>query len=70
MRRRRRASTGSTRGSSPAADLAIDAGELIGEPSTVVDVTGIDDGGGWRILREGALPAAEVDRELAAIASG
>src|SRR3954452_9295697 len=39
-------------------DLATDAGELIGEPSTVVDVTGIDEDGTWRILREGALPAA------------
>jgi L-threonylcarbamoyladenylate synthase len=46
------------------ADLAIDAGELIGAPSTVVDVTEIDGGGGWRILREGALPADEVDRRL------
>jgi L-threonylcarbamoyladenylate synthase len=48
------------------ADLAIDAGELIGEPSTVVDVTEIDGGGSWRILRGGALPAADVDRRLAA----
>jgi L-threonylcarbamoyladenylate synthase len=48
------------------ADLAIDAGELIGEPSTVVDVTGIEGEGGWQILREGTLPAAEVDRKLAA----
>jgi L-threonylcarbamoyladenylate synthase len=47
------------------ADLAIDAGELIGEPSTVVDVTDIDTGGSWRILREGALAASEVDRRLA-----
>ena len=53
-----------------AADLAIDAGELIGEPSTVVDLTEIDSGGGWRILREGALPATEVDRELAGICAG
>lgn len=51
-------------------DLAIDAGELIGEPSTVVDVTGIEGGGQWRILREGALPADEVDRRLAATAAG
>jgi len=29
----------------------VDAGELIGEPSTVVDVTAIDGGGGWEILR-------------------
>jgi L-threonylcarbamoyladenylate synthase len=48
------------------ADLAIDAGELIGEPSTVVDVTGIEGEGGWQILREGTLPTAEVDRKLAA----
>ena len=53
-----------------AADLAIDAGELIGEPSTVVDVTGIDSGGGWEILREGALPAAEVDARLRSAAQG
>jgi Putative translation factor (SUA5) len=50
-----------------AADLAIDAGELIGESSTVVDMTAIDAGGGWEILREGALSRAEVDRRLAAI---
>lgn len=53
-----------------AADLAIDAGELIGEPSTVVDVTEIDSRGTWRILREGALPADEVDRRLAAALDG
>lgn len=53
-----------------AADLAIDAGELIGDPSTVVDVTGIDSGGGWTVLREGALPSDEIDRVLGAIALG
>jgi L-threonylcarbamoyladenylate synthase len=47
-----------------AADLAIDAGELIGEPSTVVDLTRIDDGGDWSVLREGAVPAAEIARAL------
>jgi tRNA A37 threonylcarbamoyladenosine synthetase subunit TsaC/SUA5/YrdC len=46
------------------ADLAIDAGELIGEASTVVDVTGIDEDGSWRVLREGTLPESEVDRRL------
>ena len=50
------------------ADLGIDAGELIGEPSTVVDVTGIDEGGRWEVLREGALPESEVDRRLSAVA--
>src|SRR3954447_21083196 len=51
-------------------DLAIDAGDLIGEPSTVVDVAGIDAGGGWEILRDGALPRAEVNIRLGAIAAG
>jgi tRNA A37 threonylcarbamoyladenosine synthetase subunit TsaC/SUA5/YrdC len=45
-------------------DVAIDAGELIGEPSTVIDVTGIDADGGWTILREGALSREEVERAL------
>ena len=40
----RRASPTSTRRSSPAVDLAIDGGELTGLPSTVVDLTGIEDG--------------------------
>ena len=41
-------------------DLAIDAGRLIGAPSTVVDVSRIDDGGEWSILREGAVSAESV----------
>jgi L-threonylcarbamoyladenylate synthase len=53
-----------------AVDLTIDAGELIGEPSTVVDLAHLDSGGTWSVLREGAVPAAEVDRVLAAIAAG
>jgi L-threonylcarbamoyladenylate synthase len=47
-----------------AADLAIDGGELIGEPSTVLDISGIDSGGEWTVLREGAVPAAEIERRL------
>jgi L-threonylcarbamoyladenylate synthase len=47
-----------------AADLAIDAGELIGAPSTVIDVTSLDDGGDWSILREGAVSSKEVERAL------
>jgi L-threonylcarbamoyladenylate synthase len=50
-------------------DLAIDGGELIGAPSTVVDLTGIDSGGGWTVLREGALPRAEIEARLAALAT-
>ena len=46
-------------------DLAIDGGRLSGAPSTVVDVTGPEP----RILREGALPTAEVSSLLAAVSS-
>jgi L-threonylcarbamoyladenylate synthase len=46
------------------ADLAIDGGELSGEPSTVVDVSALDDDGRWEILREGAMPAAAVADRL------
>jgi L-threonylcarbamoyladenylate synthase len=45
-------------------DVAIDGGKLTGEPSTVVDISEIDAGGGWTVLREGALPAAELERAL------
>jgi L-threonylcarbamoyladenylate synthase len=51
-------------------DLGIDGGELIGEPSTVIDVTAIEGDGRWEILREGALPAADVERRLGATAAG
>jgi L-threonylcarbamoyladenylate synthase len=49
-----------------AVDLAIDGGELGGEPSTVVDLSRIEEAGGWSLLREGALPTAELERRLAA----
>jgi L-threonylcarbamoyladenylate synthase len=42
--------------------VAIDGGELAGRASTVVDLTGAEP----RVLREGALPAAEVLRRVAA----
>ena len=45
-------------------DLAIDGGSLTGLPSTVVDVSGLDADGSWRILRQGALPAADVEAAL------
>jgi len=44
-------------------DLEIDGGELPGTASTVVDLGGYEDRGEWRMLREGALPAARA-REL------
>jgi L-threonylcarbamoyladenylate synthase len=43
-----------------AADLAIDAGALTGLPSTVVDVTEIEEGGGWRVLREGGMSPGDL----------
>jgi L-threonylcarbamoyladenylate synthase len=42
------------------ADLAIDGGELGGEPSTVVDLTALESDGSWRILREGAVRAGQI----------
>ena len=46
-------------------DVAIDGGDLTGLPSTVVDVTALESGGDWRILREGGMPASEIERRLA-----
>ena len=49
------------------AGAVVDGGELPGTPSTVIDLTGPEP----RILREGALPAAEALRRLgAAVRSG
>jgi L-threonylcarbamoyladenylate synthase len=45
-------------------DLAIDGGELIGAPSTVIDITELDASGSWEVLREGALPRGVIDRIL------
>ena len=49
------------------ADLAIDGGLLMGEPSTVVDLSAIEGGGEAVVLREGAVPGAEVLARLAEI---
>src|SRR5689334_22505873 len=48
-------------------DLAIDGGELGGAPSTVVDLTALDEGGTWEILRDGALSGNEVTDRLEAL---
>jgi L-threonylcarbamoyladenylate synthase len=40
------------------ADLVLDGGELPGTPSTVVDLRGYEDGGGWSVLRPGAVEEA------------
>ncbi len=52
-----------------AADLAIDGGSLTGLPSTVVDLTGFDETGEWRVLRAGGLDPAELDARLGSLTS-
>jgi L-threonylcarbamoyladenylate synthase len=47
-----------------ACDLVLDAGELPGTPSTVVDMREYEDGGGWTVIREGAMDADELARRL------
>jgi L-threonylcarbamoyladenylate synthase len=47
-----------------AVDVAIDGGELIGAPSTVVDLSELDSSGTWRVLREGALPTGVIESVL------
>lgn len=46
--------------------VAIDGGVLTGLPSTVVDVSGLESGGEWSILRDGGMPREEVARRLSA----
>jgi L-threonylcarbamoyladenylate synthase len=41
-------------------DLQLDAGELPGTPSTVVDLSAYEAEGRWKVLREGAVPTAEL----------
>jgi L-threonylcarbamoyladenylate synthase len=45
-------------------DLVIDGGTLPGTSSTVVDLTTYELDGAWRVLRAGAMEAAEVERRL------
>jgi L-threonylcarbamoyladenylate synthase len=42
-------------------DLQLDAGELPGTPSTVLDLTRYEDDGSYAVLREGAVSAAVLD---------
>ncbi len=46
------------------ADLAIDGGELTGAPSTVVDISRLDEDGGWQVLRDGGLPREALEAAL------
>lgn len=45
-------------------DVAIDGGSLTGLPSTVVDLSDLDAGGEWKVLREGGMPSEELERLL------
>ena len=45
-------------------DMILDGGELPGTPSTVVDLSGYEEGGSFRIVREGAVPSADIERAL------
>jgi L-threonylcarbamoyladenylate synthase len=45
-------------------DLVLDAGELPGTPSTVVDLSTYEEDGQWAVVREGALPLDAVVRCL------
>ncbi len=55
------------RGILSAVDVAIDNGALTGSPSTVIDVTSLDSGGEWTVLRQGGMPAEELRERLNAL---
>jgi L-threonylcarbamoyladenylate synthase len=45
-------------------DLVLDAGELPGTPSTVVDLSAYEEDGSWAVVREGAVPLEAVVRSI------
>ena len=51
-------------------DLAIDDNVLPGLPSTVVDITSLEEDGSWRILRDGALSPGDLASKLASVGLG
>jgi L-threonylcarbamoyladenylate synthase len=51
-------------------DLAIDYGTLPGIPSTVVDVSSIEEDGGWEVVRPGALSPGDLASALASVGLG
>jgi L-threonylcarbamoyladenylate synthase len=50
-----------------AADLAIDGGALTGLPSTVVDISEIEDGGEWHVVREGGMSPGDLAARMGSI---
>jgi L-threonylcarbamoyladenylate synthase len=55
------------RGILSAVDVAIDGGALTGSPSTVIDLTGLDSGGDWTVLRRGGMSAEELRERLGSL---
>jgi L-threonylcarbamoyladenylate synthase len=51
-------------------ELEIDGGELSGEPSTVVDLTEVEAGGAWKVLRKGAISYEELEKKLTGLSLG
>jgi L-threonylcarbamoyladenylate synthase len=49
-----------------AADLVIDAGELPGTPSTVIDLRRFEPDGEWDVVRAGAVERDAIARAVAA----
>jgi L-threonylcarbamoyladenylate synthase len=47
-----------------AADLVVDGGELPGVPSTVIDLSGHEEDGSWRVVRVGLLSPGDVADRL------
>ena len=45
-------------------DMQLDGGELPGTPSSVVDLATYEETGDYRVLREGAVPAADLAAQL------
>jgi tRNA A37 threonylcarbamoyladenosine synthetase subunit TsaC/SUA5/YrdC len=47
------------------ADLAIDGGALTGVPSTVIDISRLEETGEWEVLRAGGLSEGDLVAKLA-----
>jgi L-threonylcarbamoyladenylate synthase len=45
-------------------DLVLDGGQLSGTPSTVVDLSAVERGGQWRVVRDGAFSRDQLERAL------
>jgi L-threonylcarbamoyladenylate synthase len=46
------------------ADLVLDGGELAGAASTVIDLSGYERDGDWRVVREGPIERSTLERLL------